>query len=378
MLSKPSIKSLLYVSTILLSIILWACTASVIPPAAPISATAIFTIQPTNTYAPTPTEDLATQKQKIWDEVVRDVNEFNQLVEQEKSLGHIETWHNDVSGEDFFHFTGESDQKIRAAHDHLVKQISILYDKYLTLYKQDYNPTPFPSFSTKEEALNFRYQTMQEDQEWLEGQYQAENVLKLYDPDGGGYMSLLPFEQMVWLEVRNRALDQLRMAAELSPELLAQHKVIVEKLDGGTVVSNEIDSRPYYRNDVTLFQYQTQKNYYLLDANGAIIEITPVDQSLSTQLVLTPSLVATGATPNAPLNINQLEQQARSFIDLIAPGISVDALTPSVGSKINNFFFKWEDQTKPPLDGGGFPFIQITLSSNGELLNYGNTLPLSR
>lgn len=376
MLSKFSIKSLLYVSTILLSIILSACTASVIPAAVPISATAIFTIQPTNTQAPTPTEDLATQKQIIWDEVVRDVNAFNQLVEQEKSLGHIETSHNTVTGEDFFYFTGESDQKIRAAHDHLIKQISLLYDQYLTLYKRDYNPTPFPSFSTKEEVLSFRYQTMQEDQEWLEAQDKAENVLKLYDPDRGGYMSLLPFEQMVWLELRNEALDQLRMAAELSPELLAQYKATVEKLDGGTVVSNEIDSRPYYRNDVTLFQYKTQKNYYLINADGAIIEITPVNQSLSTQLVLVPGLAA--APPNTSLNTNQLEQQARAFINLISPGTNVDVLTPSVGSKVSNFFFKWEDQTKPSLDGGGFPFIQVALNSNGELLNYVNTLPLSR
>lgn len=376
MLSKFSIKSLLYVSTILLSIILSACTASVIPAAVPISATAIFTIQPTNTQAPTPTEDLATQKQKIWDEVVRDVNAFNQLVEQEQSLGHIETSHNNVTGEDFFYFTGESDQKIRAAHDHLIKQISLLYDQYLTLYKRDYNPTPFPSFSTKEEALSFRYQTMQEDQEWLEAQDKAENVLKLYDPDRGGYMSLLPFEQMVWFELRNEALDQLRMAAELSPELLAQYKATVEKLDGGTVVSNEIDSRPYYRNDVTLFQYKTQKNYYLINADGAIIEITPVNQSLSTQLVLVPGLAA--APPNTSLNTNQLEQQARAFINLISPGTNVDVLTPSVGSKVSNFFFKWEDQTKPSLDGGGFPFIQVALNSNGELLNYVNTLPLSR
>lgn len=376
MLSKFSIKSLLYVSTILLSIILSACTASVIPAAVPISATAIFTIQPTNTQAPTPTEDLATQKQIIWDEVVRDVNAFNQLVEQEKSLGHIETSHNTVTGEDFFYFTGESDQKIRAAHDHLIKQISLLYDQYLTLYKRDYNPTPFPSFSTKEEVLSFRYQTMQEDQEWLEAQDKAENVLKLYDPDRGGYMSLLPFEQMVWLELRNEALDQLRMAAELSPELLAQYKATVEKLDGGTVVSNEIDSRPYYRNDVTLFQYKTQKNYYLINADGAIIEITPVNQSLSTQLVLVPGLAA--APPNTSLNTNQLEQQARAFINLISPGTNVDVLTPSIGSKVSNFFFKWEDQTKPSLDGGGFPFIQVALNSNGELLNYVNTLPLSR
>lgn len=378
MFSRFSIKSLLCISAIVLSIILSSCVASAIPPSSSITATATATIQPTDTQAPAPTEDLATQRQKIWDEVVREVTEFNQLVEQEKLLGNVETSHNNETGQDFFTFTGESDKKIRAAHDHLINQINNLHDRYLALYKQDYDPTPFPTFSTKEEALNFYYQTMQEDQDWLETQGKAESVLKIYDPDRGSYMSLLSFEQSDWLALRNEALNQLRMEAELSPELLAKHKAIVEKLDGGTVVSSEIDSRPYYRNDVTLFQYQTQKNYYLLDADGAIIEITPVNQDISTQLVLVPGSAAGELTPNAPLNTNQLEHQARAFINLIAPGTNVDVLTPSIGSKVSDFFFKWEDQTKPLLDGGGFPFIQVAINSDGELLNYVNTLPLSR
>ena len=376
MLLRSLTKSLLYVFTISLSIILLACHTSVISPSLAISATATSTIQPTNTLAPTPTEDLTTQKQKIWDEVVRMVNEFNQLVEQEKLLGNIETSHNNETGQDFFTFTGESDKKIRVAHDNLINQMNMLRDRYLALYKQDYNPTPFPAFNTNEEARNFYYQAMQEDQDWLEAQEKAENGLKIYDPDRGSYMIFLSFEQSAWLGLRVEALNKLRMEAELSPELLAKHKMIVEKLDGSSVVSNEIDSRPYYRNDVTLFQYKTQKNYYLINADGAIIEITPVNQSLSTQLVLVPGLAA--APPNTSLNTNQLEQQARAFINLISPGTNVDVLTPSVGSKVSNFFFKWEDQTKPSLDGGGFPFIQVALNSNGELLNYVNTLPLSR
>lgn len=376
MLLRSLTKSLLYVFTISLSIILLACHTSVISPSLAISATATSTIQPTNTQAPTPTEDLTTQKQKIWDEVVRMVNEFNQLVEQEKLLGNIETSHNNETGQDFFTFTGESDKKIRVSHDNLINQMNMLRDRYLALYKQDYNPTPFPAFNTNEEARNFYYQAMQEDQDWLEAQEKAENGLKIYDPDRGSYMIFLSFEQSAWLGLRVEALNKLRMEAELSPELLAKHKMIVEKLDGSSVVSNEIDSRPYYRNDVTLFQYKTQKNYYLINADGAIIEITPVNQSLSTQLVLVPGLAA--APPNTSLNTNQLEQQARAFINLISPGTNVDVLTPSIGSKVSNFFFKWEDQTKPSLDGGGFPFIQVALNSNGELLNYVNTLPLSR
>ena len=368
MLWRFSIRNLQYAFLTMLWIIISACAAPVASPAAPGPTIVAAAIQPTNIQAPTPTEDLATQKQKIWDEVIRDVNAFNQLVGEEKPLDHIETSHNDVTGEDFFYFTGESDQNIRAAHDHLVKQISILYAQYLTLYKQDYNPTPFPSFSTKEGALSFRYRTMQEDQEWLEAQYKAENVLKLYDPDRGGYISLLPFEQMVWLALRNEALDQLRMAAELPPELLAQHKAIIERLDGQPVIASEITSLPFYRNDLTLVQYQTSKNYYTLNTDGAVIEIIPIQIPLSVQL-----------TPVAPLNADQLEEKARMLIASIASGTDIETLTAAFGAKIGSYFFRWEDRTRPLLDDGrSFPFVQVALNQDGDLLNYYNTLPLSR
>lgn len=365
MLSRFSIKSLLYIFTILLSIILSSCVASVIPSSAPISVTA--TAQPTNTQAPTPTEDLATQKQKIWDEISRDVVEFNQLVEQEKSLGNIETSHDSETGQDFFRFTGESAEKIRTAYENLMGQMVVLRERYLALYKQDYNPTPFPTFSTKEDALNFYYQTMQEDQDWLETQEKTESALRVYDPDRGSYVSFLSFDQDVWLLLRNEALNKLRMEAELSPELLVNHKAIVEKLDGVPVEANEITSLPYYRNDLTLFQYRTRKNYYVLNADGAVIEITPV-QGAST----------TGLNLPAQLATDPLEDNARSFINLIAPGTNLDVLTLDVGLKTSNSFFKWEDRTKPALDGGGFPFIQVAINLDGEMLNYINTLPLSR
>ena len=357
MLPRFSNKSLQWIFTLFLSFALSACFVSTTTSPPLINAT----VQPTSIQLPTSTEDLPTQKQKIWDEVSREVTEFNQLVEQEKSLGKIET------GQDFFRFTGESDIKIRAAHENLMSQIVILRDRYLALYKQDYNPTPFPTFSIKEEALDFYYQTMQENQDWLEAQEKTESALRIYDPDRGNYVSFLSFDQDIWLGLRNEALNKLRMEAELSPELLANHKAIVEKLDSVPVEANEITSLPYYRNDLTLFQYRTRKNYYVLNADGAVIEITPV-QGAST----------TGLTLPAQLTTDQLEDNARSFINLIAPGTNLDALTLDVGLKTSNSFFKWEDRTKPALDGGGFPYIQVAINLDGEMLNYINTLPLSR
>lgn len=377
MLSMFSSKVPQYIFGAVLAFAISACSASPSPLASPTSTTTA-TITAQSSPAPTPTEDLAAQKQKISDEASRKVEEFNQLVEQEKLLGNIETSHNSGTGQDFFTFTGESDTKIRAAHKNLVSQLEILRDQYLGLYKQDYNPTPFPTFSTKEEALKFYYQAMQEDQDWLEAQEKSESAFRVYDPDRGNYLSVLTFEQSAWLGLRIDALNNLRMEAELPPELLAKHKAVVEKLDGMPVEVIEITSLPYYRNDITLFQYQTQKNYYFLNADGTVVEITPVQQDAPIELEPVQSPVTAESAFNSPLGAKQLEEKAHAFIDLIAPGTNLDALTLTVSAKTSNFFFKWEDRTKPPLDGGGFPFIQVALNLNGDLLNYINTLPLSR
>ncbi len=371
MTSKSLLKKVWCISTLWLLFVLSACISS-----RTLSSVVVFptaTITPSSTAIPTE-EDLAAQKQRIWDEFVQQVNAYNNLVEQEKSLGNIQISHNNATGQDQFIFTGESDQKIRAAFAELIGQFQVLSEQYMALYKKDYNPTPFPTFSTKEDALNFYRQAIQEDNDWMDEQRAAETSLKIYNPDRGTYQGYLTFEQDSWFLLKNQALSELRMNAELTPEIQAKNKMLVEALDGGDVVSSEIDARPWYRNDLTLFQYKTQKNYYVLNADGAIIDITPVDQSGNTQLVIP------GSQPASDMSFTQgqLEQQARAWVNLIAPGTNLDALTPSVNSKTDNYFFKWEDQTKPPLDGGGFPFVQVTLNVNGDLLQYINTLPLAR
>lgn len=366
MLSRLSNINLRLFFTVLLSIALSACFVSTTD--GPSLSVSTATVSPTSTQSPASIDYRAAQKQELLSEASRAIAEYNELVEQEKLLGNINILHNSDTGLDAFVFTGESDKKVRKAHENLFDRINALYDEYLTLYKQDYNPTPFPSLATKNQKLGLYYQLLQEDQIWVETQLKSETALKTYEPDLGTYESLLDFEQTAWLELRGQALNNLRTEAELTPEILALHKNLVEKLDGAPVEASEITSLPFYRSDLTLFQYQTKNNYYVLNAEGMIIQIIPIQMPLSNTL-----------TPNAPLSTARLEEKALSLINLFAPGTDLQILTPAGGSKIGSFFFRWEDRTKPLLDDGrSYPFIQVALNSDGELLNYYNTLPLSR
>jgi hypothetical protein len=80
------------------------------------------------------------------------------------------------------------------------------------------------------------------------------------------------------------------------------------------------------------------------------------------------------------LSVPELEKLARDMIALVSPEINLDTLTYRFGQKDElTFFFRWEDLTKPLLDDGrSYPFVQVGLNGKGELLNYVNTLPMSR
>jgi hypothetical protein len=364
---KFKTKSLAFIFGLVSVISIPACMTSTTPATAPVT-TPSNTIQPTNTQNPTSTEDLAAQKQNILDQAAQDIADFNLLVEQEKLLGNIEISQNSQTSESFFRFTGESDKKIRAAHDNLIYQIGILDKEFLILYKQDYNPTPFPTFNNKEEVLDFYNQALQENQNWMSEQLEANNALKIYDPDLGAYISTLNLEQFAWLGLHIDALNKLRVDTLLTPDLQEKHVTMLRKLDDASVEKVEITSLPFYRNDLTLFQYQTKNNYYILNSDGVIIQITPIQMPLSDIF-----------TPKAPLTLKQLNDKAQSLVSLLVPSIDLNTLTSANGSKIGSFFFRWEDKTKPFLDDGrNYPFIQVGFNQDGELLNYYNTLPLSR
>jgi hypothetical protein len=105
-----------------------------------------------------------------------------------------------------------------------------------------------------------------------------------------------------------------------------------------------------------------------LNVSGNVVEIIPLRPPHTADL-----------TPIAPKNTANLEEEALKLINLFSPNIELNGLTRMDGTKINTFFFRWEDQTKPLLDDGrSYPFLQVGLNADGELLNYYNTLPLAR
>jgi hypothetical protein len=144
---------------------------------------------------------------------------------------------------------------------------------------------------------------------------------------------------------------------------------IISRVDNGLVSVVDVSAFPYYRAEIELTSYETDGNYFTVYSDHhQIIEIIPKVSPLTDELPLVPNF-----------SIDTLEQQARELIALLAPDTNLDGLTFVPGEKIRTYFFRWEDRTKPLLDDGmSYPFVQVSFNENGELLNYINTLSLSR
>jgi hypothetical protein len=119
-----------------------------------------------------------------------------------------------------------------------------------------------------------------------------------------------------------------------------------------------------YNNQSTLERYQTGKNIYTVDiTTNQIVDIFLLDDKNFNQ--------------EAVYSQSQLEKMARDFVNKTGKGINIDQLPLQSSNKEGIvFFFRWEDSSKT-INGGGSPFVQVSLSRSGEMVNYTNTFPLS-
>ena len=138
----------------------------------------------------------------------------------------------------------------------------------------------------------------------------------------------------------------------------------IQRIEPGEVVYLNHFVNPAYRMDIGLTSYETKTARYELDTDKhEVIEI----------------IVKQAPPTDSVGNRTELEARAKELIALFSPGLIINNLTPSYVEKVNTYFFRWIDTTKAVLDDGiTYPYVQVGLNGNGELLNYYNTLPLAR
>lgn len=124
-------------------------------------------------------------------------------------------------------------------------------------------------------------------------------------------------------------------------------------------------SMPYYDLDSMIDIYLSDGlSYYVDEDTQAVVQIFTPDEYLH------------------ETTTDYSEDQLRNMAETIAYSFikgdtRLESLSFSLGQKMDNYFFHWDDTSKQLYDGT-HPFIQIGLSQNGDFLNLVNTLPFSK
>jgi hypothetical protein len=331
------------------------------PPSASLTVVDVATAAATVATA-TPTPSIQAQKEEILRQIRQAATDYNSLVDDEKKTGEYEAT-NLGPGKQGFRFMGSSYSKISAKFDELISRIEDLNKRYAALSPA--SPLPIPTFTSKAVGQVYLNTLLETDTTWIMNELVHGTIVVVYDPDAVDYVPELIGDSYVTEQAQEIEVNKLRMWVRgPSAAAIQQDVQMIQRIEPGNVDLTDVTSLPFYRNDLSLTQYDTSSRTYIVYSEvHAIIEIIPKDP---------PSGVTN-------LSTDELEVKARALIALFAPGLDLSQLTPAPGSKIGTYFFRWEDRTKPVLDDGmSHPFIQVGLNGDGELLNYYNTLPLAR
>lgn len=319
-----------------------------------------------------PTATPGQQQEEILQKINLCASDYNRLVEQEKEKGEYEAIVF-PDGQEGIRFLGDSRGKIEAAYrttQECVRELNLEYARlYLEIYKKVPAVPDDPALqqARQDELLAIFAGTFDV---WLEREGRSEDIIYIYDPSSMESTSLIVGDTFAKSVALEQEYKNIRLALSgISQEMISLDSRIISRIDSGLVSVVDVSAFPHYRAEIELTSYETDGNYFTVYSDHhQIIEIIPKVSPLTDELPLVPNF-----------SIDTLEQQARELIALLAPDTNLDGLIFVPGEKIRTYFFRWEGRTKPLLDDGmSYPFVQVGFNENGELLNYINTLSLSR
>lgn len=323
------------------------------------------TLFPTQTPTSTPTVPISIQEKKaaILQEINALVDQYNDFLEKEKSADNYKIIQL-PDGSDSVKFTGESAGKVFTELMQVNGKITELNEKYYKLSVEENSSIAYPNETPKANELG---KLQSKYSAWLTQELVVGSKIKLVSEDGTKLDMLIGDSYVAMKERENKIAAAQEKANQDYQEYINSDLdiQIIQKIEGKNVQVTFTEAAiSSYRTDVAYSTYETQDKYYTLDSNlRLVVRIEPKNMMVGSE----------------GLSVPKLEKMAREMIVLVSPEINLDTLTYSLGQKIGTYFFRWEDRTKPFLDDGqSYPFVQVGLNGKGELLNYINTLPMSR
>lgn len=346
---------------------------------APLRAASTTTPAPA-TPSVSPTPDTAA-KEHILEQIRRSVAEYDKSVQAEKKAGKVEFTKDPLTGDDIFLFKDESYIRIMLLNEQLWQKINQLNALYVQVYRDDVQPTPFPTLgASQDQAAYYEKLLAGADAACAEvGRLQNEKLptILVYDVDDGRYRAIGIGDEYARCEAYGQMVEEWRTAPLLAQVNKDSDMALIRRILGQpdlvlTFQSIGDNGNDGGRNDA-IYTDDAGTQYYIDIDTGRLA-------SIQSHFPGHPSVTAGEAK-----SIDQLRALARKFALANSPRLpALEAkLAYQEGCKGNGAeaicFFDWRYTDK---DWSGTdrpmmpPFLQIGMLTNGQIVTYFDSLDL--
>lgn len=327
-------------------------------------------VVPTETPAPT-----ISTKEHILEQIRQLVAEYEQAVQAEKKNGKVEYSKDPVTGEDIFMFKDESFMRIWDLSMKMNEQIFPLYQLYDQIYRDETQPTPFPTQSSPEQNVAY-LQYLYE---------QAENICSIkepnvndaitmvYDPSEGKYRPLMLNDEIARCDIYGRMMEEWRVAPLMEKVDQGADMALIRQVVGKPDLQLSFQTIQGTANalwrSAALYVDETGMNYYVDIESARLTEIEPNNAGH-------PDI-----PPKEAKSMDELRGIARQFASTNSPRLAEleSVLLYEESCKIDICFFRWDYRSR---DWSGTdwtmmpPILQVSVLTNGQITAYINTLDL--
>lgn len=330
---------------------------------------------PTLTVPPKTSTPTASSKEHILKQIRQLVAQYDQAVQSEKQHGDVEFSKDPNTGEEVFLFQGDSYMRIWNLKLEVDNQINELGNLYAQIYRDEINPTPFPTQSSPEQ--NQVYLTFLYDQAknyCPTGDVDIHNAtVVVYDPDDGKYHPRLINEEFARCLLYGQMLEEWRTAPMLAKINKEADMKLIRQAIGKPDLKLEFQSVSEVSNapgrSAALYIDETGTKYY-------------VDIETAHLAAIEPNFPGHPDIPSAETkSMDELRGIARQFASTNSPRLAEleKVLLYEENCKGAICFFRWDYRNK---DWTGTdwammpPFLQVGVLANGQIATYNNTLDL--
>jgi len=332
---------------------------------------------PTNTFivsTETPTPSISP-KEHILEQIRQLAAEYEQAVQAEKQNGDVEYSKDPTTGEEVFLFQGESLTRISKLRTEFHSKMNGLIDLYAQIYRDEVNPTPFPTPPSPEQKQPYLNTLYEQAQNYCSrNDPDVENAtIVFYDSDDGKYHPLLIDDEMARCNVYGWMIEEWRTAPMLAKVDKEADITLIRQIIGKPDLKLSFQSVSNIANapwqDASVYTDETGTKYYVDIETARLAAIEPTFPSH-------PDISATEAK-----NIDELRGIARQFSSTNSPRLAElePVLLYQENCKDDICFFRWDYRNK---DWSGTdwammpPFLQVGVLTNGQVVTYINTLDL--